>query len=92
MLVALNYIDIRCSVINPLNTELNPICKSQLIELFCRVFKFCECFSKNLNISRTKEDKFVRQKTFCGEGNRHRSEYLKNAIRSLLLLCDLKDW
>jgi hypothetical protein len=27
--------------INPLNAELNPICKSQLAELFCRVFKFC---------------------------------------------------
>ena len=26
---------------NPLNAELNPICKSQLAELFCRVFKFC---------------------------------------------------
>jgi hypothetical protein len=26
---------------NPLNAELNPICKSQLAELFCGVFKFC---------------------------------------------------
>jgi hypothetical protein len=49
---------------NPLNAELNPICKSQLAELFCRVFKFCACFSKNLNISRTKQDKFVKQKAF----------------------------
>jgi len=72
-------------LINPLNTELNPICKSQLAELFCGVFKFCACFSKNLNISRTKQDKFVKQKAFCGEGNRHWSECLKNAISSLLL-------
>ena len=56
--------------INPLNTELNPICMSQLAELFCGIFKFCACFSKNLNISRTKRDKFVKQKAFCGEGNR----------------------
>jgi hypothetical protein len=28
-------------VVNPLNAELNPSCKSQIIELFCRVFKFC---------------------------------------------------
>ena len=54
---------------NPLNTELNPICKSQLTELFCRVFKFCAWFSKNLNISRTKQDKFVKQKAFCGDEN-----------------------
>jgi hypothetical protein len=33
-------------------TELNPICKSQLAELFCGVFKLCAGFSKNLNISR----------------------------------------
>ena len=26
---------------NPLNAELNAICKSQLAELFCGVFKFC---------------------------------------------------
>jgi hypothetical protein len=25
---------------NPLNAKLNPICKSQLAELFCGVFKF----------------------------------------------------
>ena len=71
---------------NPLNAELNPICKSLLAELFCRVFKFCACFSKNLNNSRTKRDKFVKQKAFCGEGNRHWSECLKNAISSLLLI------
>jgi len=35
----------RC-LINPLNSELNPICKSQLAELLCGVFKFCICFSK----------------------------------------------
>jgi len=27
--------------INPLNTELNLISKSQVTELFCTVFKFC---------------------------------------------------
>jgi hypothetical protein len=70
--------------INPLNTELNPICKWQLTELFCGVFKLCACFSKNLNISRTKQDKLVKQKAFCGEGNRHCLECLKNAVMSLL--------
>ena len=34
--------------VNSLNAELNPICKFQLAELFCGVFKFCACFSKNL--------------------------------------------
>ena len=63
--------------VNPLNAKLNPICKSQLNELFCGIFKFCACFSKNLNISRIKRDKFVKQKAFCGEGNRHWSECLK---------------
>ena len=67
----------RDSVVNPLNTELNPNCKSQLIELFCGVFKFCACFSKNLNILRTKRDKFVKQKAFCVEGNGHCSDRLK---------------
>jgi hypothetical protein len=57
--------------INPLNAELNPICKFQLAELFYGVFKFCACFSKNLNISRTKRDKFVKQQEFSGDGNRH---------------------
>jgi len=71
-------------VINPLNAELNPNCKSQLAELFCGVFKFCPCFLKNLNILRTKWDKFVKQKAFCGEGNRHCSDCLKNAVMSLL--------
>jgi len=56
---------------NPFNIELNPICKSQLAELFCGVFKFCTCYSKNLNISRTKRDKFVKHRAFCMEGNRH---------------------
>jgi len=45
---------------NPLKTELNPQCKSQLAELFCGVFKLCASFSKNLNISRTKRQKFVK--------------------------------
>jgi hypothetical protein len=71
-------------LLNPLNAELNPICKSQLAELFWGVFKFCACFSKNLNISRTKQEKFVKQKAFCGEGNRHWSECLKNSISSLV--------
>jgi hypothetical protein len=44
------------------NAELNPTCNSQFAELFCGVFKFCACFSKNLSISRTKRDKFVKQK------------------------------
>jgi len=34
--------------INPLNAELNPICKPQLAELFHGVFKFCAYFSKKL--------------------------------------------
>jgi len=68
----------------PLNAELNPNCKSQLAELFCGVFKFCAWYSQNLNISRTKRDKFVNEKAFCGEGNRHCSECLKNAVISLL--------
>ena len=71
--------------VNPLNSELNPNCKSQLSKIFCGVFKFCACFLKNLNILRTKRDKSVKQKAFCGEGNRHCSECLKNAIISLLL-------
>jgi len=37
-----------------------------------------------LNISRTKRDKFVTQKAICGEGIRHCSECLKNAVMSLL--------
>jgi len=69
---------------NPLNAELNPNCKSQLAEFFCGVFKFCAWYSQNLNISRTKGYKFVKQKAFCGEGNRHCSECLKNAVISLL--------
>jgi len=72
------------SVVNPLNAELNPNCKSQLAKLFCGVFKFCACFPKNLNISRTKRDKFVKQKAFCRERNRHCSDCLKNAVISLL--------
>jgi len=32
--------------INPLKAELNSICNSQFVELFCEVFKFCACFSK----------------------------------------------
>jgi len=63
--------------INPLNAELNPICKSQLPELFCGVFKFCTWFSKNLNILRTKRDKFVKQKAFCGGKNIHSSGCLR---------------
>ena len=37
-----------------------------------------------MNISRTKQDKFVKQKAICGEGNRHCSGCLKNAVMSLL--------
>jgi len=65
------------STINPLSAELNPNCKSQLAELFCGVFKFCTLFLKNLNILRTKWDKFVKQKAFCGKGNRHCSVCLQ---------------
>jgi len=54
-------------IINPFILELNPICKSLLAKLFCRVFKFCTWFLKNLNISRTKWDKFVKQKHFMGK-------------------------
>ena len=70
--------------LNPLTTELNPNCKSQLTEFFCGLFKFCAWYSKNLNISRTKWDKFLKQKAFCGEGNRHCSEIIKNAVIFLL--------
>jgi len=69
---------------NSLNAELNPIYKYQLAGLLCGVLKFCACFLKNLNISRTKRDKFVKQRAFCGEGNSHCSECLKNAVMSLL--------
>jgi len=48
--------------VNPLNTELNPICKSQLAQFFCWLFKFCAWYSKNLNISRTERDKYAKQK------------------------------
>ena len=45
-ITCLMYLEFVNSVlINPLSTELNPICKSQLTELFCGVFKFCACFS-----------------------------------------------
>ena len=69
---------------NSLNAELNPICKSQLAGLLCRVLKFRTCFLKNLNVSRTKQDKFVTRKAFCGEGNSHCSECIKNSVISLL--------
>ena len=72
------------NVFNPQASELNPICKSQVPDLFCGVFKFSACFSKNLNISRTERDKFVKQKAVCGEWIRHCSECLKNAAISLL--------
>ena len=62
---------------NLLNAKLNPICKSQFAEFFCGVFKFCAWYLKNLNISRTKRDKFVKQKAFCGEGKKHCLECLK---------------
>jgi len=58
--------------------------KSQFAELFCGVIKFCACFSQNFNISRTTRDKFVKQKAICGEGIRHCSGCLKNAVISLL--------
>jgi hypothetical protein len=47
------------------------------------VFKFCACFLENLNISRTKQDKSVKQKALCVEGNRHGSLCFKNAVMSL---------
>jgi len=70
---------VRC-IYFPLNTKLNPICKSQLAELF----KFCACFLENLNILKSKQDKFVKPKALCGEGNRHCSVCLKNAVIFLL--------
>jgi hypothetical protein len=69
---------------NPLASELNPLCKSQLSELFCGVFKFRACFSKDLNISRNKRDKFVKQKAVCREWIIHCSECLNSAVISLL--------
>jgi len=69
--------------VNPLNAVLNRNCKSQLTEFFYGIFKFCAWYSKNLNILRTKRDKFVKQKVFCGEGKRHCSECLKNGVISL---------
>jgi hypothetical protein len=53
-------------------------------ELFFGVFKFSACFSKNLNISKTKRDKFVKQKAVCGGIIIHCTECLKNAVISLL--------
>jgi hypothetical protein len=41
-------------------TSLNPICTLQLAELFSGGYL------KNLNISLTKQDKFVKQRSFCG--------------------------
>jgi len=35
---------------------------------------------KNLNISSVKQDKFVRQKAFCGERNKHCTVCIKNAV------------
>ena len=45
---------------------------------------FAHDFRKNLNISRTKRDKFVKQKAICGEGIRQCSGCLKNVVMSLL--------
>ena len=45
---------------------------------------FAHDFRKNLNISRTKRDKFVKQKAICGERIRHCTGRLKNAVISLL--------
>ena len=72
---------------NPLNAELNPISKSQLAELFCRVFKFCAWYSKYLNIPRTKRDKFVKQKVFFGaNGRQHHGCILPQAVTHSLML------
>ena len=40
----------QCYIFNPLNAQLSPICKPQLVEIFPGVFKFCSCFSKNLTV------------------------------------------
>jgi len=61
---------------NRLATELNPSSPNY----FAGVFKFCACFSENLNISRTKRDKFCEIKAVCGEWIRHCSECLKRSI------------
>jgi hypothetical protein len=36
------------SIFNPLNAQLNPICKPQLAKFFCGLFKCYACFTKNL--------------------------------------------
>ena len=69
--------------LNPLNAKLNPNSKSQLAELFCGVFEFCAWFSKNLNISRTKQDKFMKQKAFCGGRKQTLLSVPSNAVISL---------
>ena len=72
---------VRC-IYFPLNTKLNPICKSQ--NYSAGYLNFAHAFLKNLNISRSKQDKFVKPKALCGEGNRHCSVCLKNAVIFLL--------
>jgi hypothetical protein len=53
-------------LLNTLKAELNRICKAQKPKLFCGAFKLCALFLKNLNISRTKRDKFLKHKAFGG--------------------------
>jgi len=60
-------------LINPLNAELKPICKSNSPN---SSVGYLNWYSKNLNIPRTMRDKFVKQIAFCGEGEKHCSEYL----------------
>jgi hypothetical protein len=72
------------NLITPLNAELNPIFKFQFTELFCGVFQFCACFLKNVNILRTKWDKFVKQKAVCGEDNRYCSECFNTVVKASL--------
>jgi hypothetical protein len=75
------------TVLNPLNAELNPICKSQLAELFCGVFKFCAWYSKTLNILRTKWDKFVKQKHFEGK----ETDVAQCALKCCNILIDIME-
>ena len=77
--------------LNHLNAELNPICKSQLAELFCGVFKFCTCFSKNICVykqiwNRTlfMIDSVLRH---CADNKKRGLLMLPNACHQILCLC-----
>jgi hypothetical protein len=53
-------------MVNPLKTELNPQCKSQLAKLFCGVFKLFE----KPEYFENQAGEICKIKAFCGEENR----------------------